>query len=222
MINVNDLKEKFILPVYKDAYNSDKPYIVIKGGGCSGKSYFVTSMLILDTFSEKRNSSLIVAKDLETFHPKMDQIGMVLNDMGIRDLFDFDRREGVLKNKETGNKVRVSRIEDDKNYIYAAGADKVWFDDASMFSDSEVKKIDRITKSKCQIIFTLNPIISGCVPWLISTFFESEYTEDNYTLSTTYKDNPFVAEDMARTLESFKNTSEYYYKTYCLGEFVAL
>ena len=82
MINVNDLKEKFILPAYKDAYNSNKPYIVIKGGGCSGKSYFVTSMLILDTFSEKRNSSLIMAIDTETLHPKMDQIEMVLNELG--------------------------------------------------------------------------------------------------------------------------------------------
>lgn len=221
MINVNDLKEKFILPVYKDAYSSDKPYIVIKGGGCSGKSYFVTSMLILDTFSEKRNSSLIVVRD-ETLHPKRDQIEMVLNDMGIRDSFDFDKREGVLKNKETGNKIRISDIEDGRTYTYAAGADKVWLDDASMFSEADVKKIDRITKTKCQIIFTFNPIASGCVPWLISTFFESEYTEDNCTLSTTYKDNPRTTEDMAKTLESFKNTSEFYYKTYCLGEFVEL
>lgn len=222
MINVNDLKDKFILPVYKDAYNSDKPYIVIKGGGCSGKSYFVTSMLILDTFSEKRNSSLIVVTDTETLHTKMDQIEMVLNDMGIRGSFDFNKIEGVLKNKETGNKVRISKIEDGRNYTYAAGADKVWFDDASMFSEVDVKKIDRITKAKCQIIFTFNPISSGCVPWLISTFFESEYTEDNCTLSTTYKDNPHTTEDMAKILESFKSTSEFYYKTYCLGEFVEL
>lgn len=70
------------------------------------------------------------------------------------------------------------------------------------------------TREYQQIILTFNPI--SIQHWLKKRFFDRRDPRARVHEST-YRDNRFLDAAAIRTLESFKETDEYYYQVYCLG-----
>ena len=73
--------------------------------------------------------------------------------------------------------------------------------------------------TKKQIVISFNPIDIN--HWLKKRFFDR--TDDNIEIfHSTYKNNDFLDDDYKKLLESYKETDEYYYNVYCLGQWGVL
>ena len=66
-----------------------------------------------------------------------------------------------------------------------------------------------------QIILSFYPV--SITHWLKKRFFDTA-EERARTHESTYKDNRFLDDEAIRTLEGFRDTDEYYYMVYCLGQ----
>lgn len=67
-----------------------------------------------------------------------------------------------------------------------------------------------------QIYLMFNPISRA--NWCYNYWFKNK-TDDSLIIHSTYKQNKFLTQDYINTLENLINSSEAYYKIYCLGEF---
>ena len=95
----------------------------------------------------------------------------------------------------------------------------IWIEEASELLEGDFNQLDiRLrgeTKYYKQIILSFNPV--NIMHWLKRRFFDKR--DDNaVTHHSTYKDNKFLDAESIRVLENFKDTDEYYYTVYCLGQ----
>jgi phage terminase large subunit len=68
-------------------------------------------------------------------------------------------------------------------------------------------------KSKKQMLLSFNPI--NIQHWIKGHFIDSGLATVCFS---TYKDNKFLTDDDRKALEDLKNSDEYVYRVYCLGE----
>lgn len=94
----------------------------------------------------------------------------------------------------------------------------IWIEEASELLEGDFNQLDIRLRGETpyykQIIITFNPV--SITHWLKHRFFDQS---DARTLvhESTYRDNRFLDDEARRTLESFRETDEYYYTVYCLG-----
>lgn len=67
------------------------------------------------------------------------------------------------------------------------------------------------------MVLSFNPV--NITHWIKRHFIDSGLATVCFS---TYKDNKFLSEDDRKTLEDFKETDEYYYEVYCLGQWGTL
>lgn len=203
------------LPLYVD----HKRYLVLMGGGGSGKSIFAGRKIIERAVTEPGHRFLVCRKVAKTLRESCFQ-------QLIAQISDHYPKAGAKINK-TDMKISFPN----RSEILFAGLDDVeklksiynltgiWIEEASELLETDFNQLDiRLrgeTKYYKQIIVTFNPV--SILHWLKARFFDK--ADDRVTTHrSTYKDNRFLDADSIRTLESFKDTDEYYYTVYCLGE----
>lgn len=96
----------------------------------------------------------------------------------------------------------------------------IWVEEATETQEADINQLKvrlRGGKSKKQMVLSFNPI--NVNHWIKGHFIDSGLATE---VHSTYKDNKFLTEDDRRTLESFKDTDEYYYHVYCLGQWGVL
>ena len=95
----------------------------------------------------------------------------------------------------------------------------IWIEEASEVTEQEFNQLDirlrTVFPQYLQMILTFNPI--SITHWLKRRFFDQKDPRAT-THRSTYRDNRFLTEEAARTLEAFRDTDPYYYQVYCLGE----
>ena len=95
----------------------------------------------------------------------------------------------------------------------------MWIEEASEINQADFHQLDLrlrgATKYYKQIIFTFNPVDIN--HWLKKRFFDVPYNNVT-THHSVYKDNRFLDDEAKKVLESYKDSDEYYYTVYCLGE----
>lgn len=203
------------MPLYADTHR----YLVLKGGGGSGKSIFAGRKIIERCISEDNHRILVCRKVARTLrescfqqlrqqlseaYPEI-QVTINQSDMGI--YFPHNRSRILFAGLDDVEKLKS---------IYAITG--IWIEEASELLESDFDQLDiRLrgeTRYYKQIILSFNPI--SITHWLKRRFFDDP--PKTATLSeTTYKDNRFIDDEAKRVLEAFKNTDPYYYDVYCLG-----
>ncbi len=96
----------------------------------------------------------------------------------------------------------------------------IWVEEATETQEADINQLKvrlRGGRSKKQMVLSFNPI--NVNHWIKGHFIDSGLATE---VHSTYKDNKFLTEDDRRTLESFKDTDEYYYHVYCLGQWGVL
>lgn len=210
-----DSNNKAFLPLFFDQHR----YLVLKGGGGSGKSIFAGRKILERVTTEPGHRWLVVRKVATTirescFAQLIGQIAQYYPDCGAK----------VNKSDQTisfpnGSKILTFGLDDREKLKSIYDITGIWIEEASELEEADFNQLDIRLRTEfpyyLQIILSFNPI--SITHWLKKRFFDRKNPLATVHEST-YKDNRFLTKEAIRTLEDFKDTDPYYYMVYCLGQ----
>lgn len=201
--------------IYKECLERPERYLVLKGGAASGKTYFASTLIVTRTLEEKCNATIIRANKEDHRYSTFANILERIKEMDVEHLFEINKTTNSIFCIENGSKIMFTSPDDLGIYSKLKRASRIWIEEATEITAKQFQMIDGFIDVNSQIIMTFNPISK--YHWIKERFFDNT-DDDAYTVSTTSKDNPKVAQSIIDVLEGFKKTSPYHHQVYCLGE----
>ena len=211
---LKETNNETFLPLFFDEHR----YLVLKGGGGSGKSIFAGRKVLERCTTEPGHRVLVCRKVARTirescFAQLCGQVAEFYPDSGYR-IYKGDMKI-VFAN---GSEIIFAGLDDVEKLKSIYDITMIWIEEASELDQGDFNQLDIRLRTKfpfyLQIILSFNPI--SITHWLKKRFFDKKDPRARVHEST-YKDNRFLSEEAIRTLEAFKETDEYYYMVYCLG-----
>lgn len=208
--------ETFI-PLFFDEHR----FLVLKGGGGSGKSIFAGRKILERVTSEPGHRILVCRKVDKTIREScFEQLKAQALEFYSEHLERVPRGKSSdmhLKFKN-GSEILFSGLDNVEKLKSIYNITGIWIEEASELEEKDFNQLDiRLrgeTKYYKQIIITFNPISIN--HWLKKRFWDNA-DKRALTHESTYKDNRFLDEEAKKVLEAFKDIDEYYYMVYCLG-----
>ena len=209
-------------PLFADEHR----YLVLMGGGGSGKSIFAGRKVLERVTSESGHRYLVVRKVAKTlrescFRQLVSQAyqyyrGALAEEHPIN-------RSDMRMRFSNGSEIIFAGLDDVEKLKSIYGVTGIWIEEASELLESDFNQLDIRLRGESpyykQIILSFNPV--SITHWLKRRFFDINDLRAR-THRSTYLDNRFLpAEDIA-TLLSFKDSDPYYYTVYALGEWGTL
>ena len=206
------------LPLYFDRHR----YLVLKGGGGSGKSIFAGRKVLERAATEPGHRVLVcrkVARSIRKscFDQLKDQAYTYYADQ-IAFIPKGENSDMYIRFKN-GSVIFFSGLDDTEKLKSIFDITMIWIEEASELQEADFNQLDIRLRTDfpyyLQMIISFNPV--SITHWLKKRFFDRK---DPRALvhESTYKDNRFLTEEAVRTLEAFRDTDEYYYMVYCLGQ----
>ena len=200
------------LPLFFDEHR----FLVLCGGGGSGKSIFAGRKVLERVTSEPGHLCRKVAKTLRQscFAQLVQQAREHYPDSGL----SVNQSDMVMK-FGNGSMVLFSGLDDVEKLKSIYNVTGIWIEEASELEEADLNQLDirlrGVTPYYQQIILSFNPI--SAQHWLKKRFFDRNDRRAT-THRSTYHDNRFLPPESIQTLEDFKDTDPYYYQVYCLGQ----
>lgn len=203
------------MPLYED----ERRYLVLKGGGGSGKSIFAGRKILERCVSEPKHRFLVCRKVARTlrescFAQLRGQIAEHYPNAGA-----VVAKGDLRISFPNGSEILFAGLDDVEKLKSIYDITGIWIEEASELLESDFNQLDIRLRTKCpyylQIILTFNPV--SITHWLKARFFDRPDPRASVH-ETTYKDNRFLGEEAIQTLEAFRDTDPYYYQVYCLGQ----
>ncbi|MEX2395883.1 MAG: PBSX family phage terminase large subunit [Balneolales bacterium] len=198
-------------------------YLVLVGGGGSGKSVFSAQKVITRMLSEKNHRFLVLRKVAKTLRESVYQeLRGVIHAWGLEKLFKIHKGDLYIK-CINGNEILFAGLDDVEKLKSISGVTGIWIEESSEITVDDYNQLDiRLrgqTTNYKQMIISFNPIDVN--HWLKKEFFDHR-KKNATTIHSTYKDNRFLDDEAKQVLESFKHSDPYYYQVYALGEWGVL
>lgn len=197
-------------------------FLVLKGGGGSGKSIFAGRKILERVTNEPGHRYLVVRKVAKTLRESCfeqlkkqayeyyaDQIAFIPKGKGSDMYIRF----------KNGSEILFAGLDDVEKLKSIFDITGIWIEEASELEEGDFNQLDIRLRTEfpfyLQMILTFNPI--SITHWLKKRFFDTK--DPRATVhESTYKDNRFLTPEARITLEAFRETDEYYYTVYCLGQ----
>lgn len=208
-------------------YCCQKRYLVLMGGGGSGKSIFAGQKLLHRLVYEPGHRFLVCRKIARTLQEScVAQLLRQIGGMGLPEFetsnFLYSKSESKLIYLPNRNEILFSGLDDPEKIKSIYGLTGVWIEEATELSEADFTQLDIRLRGESayykQIILSFNPI--SVTHWLKRRFFDRKDPQCK-TLVTTYKDNRFLDKAQKQVLERFAHTDPYHYAVYCLGQWGA-
>jgi len=204
-------------PAFFPLFFDEHRYLVLKGGGGSGKSIFAGQKVIERCMDEPGHRMLVCRKVARTLRDScFAQLIGQCSEVGAGVKIN---RSDMALTFPNGSVILFAGLDDVEKLKSIYNVTGIWIEEASELLESDFNQLDiRLrgqTEHYKQIILSFNPISIN--HWLKRRFFD-QTDERVRTSETTYKDNKFLDAENIRVLESYKDTDEYYYTVYCLGQ----
>lgn len=223
MINI-EISKKVFNECYLPYLENDDRYLVLFGGGSSGKSYFIVQKYIYKILKQKMNLLVIRQTGNTNRNSTFALFKQVIRKWNLSKYFKINESDLRIKNTLNGNEIIFSGLDDSeklKSVTFSSGElTDIWVEEATECLEADINQLKvrlRGGKSKKQIILSFNPVSIN--HWIKKHFIDSKLAT---ILHTTYKDNKFLSEEDTKVLEAFKETDPYYYQVYCLGQWGVL
>lgn len=186
----------------------DKRIVVAQGGSRSGKTFNILIYWIYKLLQEEKKTLSIVRKTLPALkNSVLKDLIQVLEMFGIYDPTKLHKQEGYY---QLGTNVINWFSVDEPQKLRGSKRDYLYCNEANELSIEDWNQL--IFRTTDKVILDLNPSEITC--WV----YELEKRDDCYYFKTTWKDNPFVDENIIKELESLKYKDENLYRIYTLGE----
>lgn len=203
------------IPLFADTHR----FLVLKGGGGSGKSIFAGRKILERAVSEPGHRFLVCRKVGKTIRNScFEQLKGQLSQFYSHVRYKVNESDMRIE-FANGSKILFSGLDDVEKLKSIYNITGIWIEEATELLESDFNQLNiRLrgeTKYYKQIIITFNPV--SIKHWLKKRFFD-RHDPDATVHESTYLDNRFLPEEDKRTLENFKNTDLYYYMVYCLGQ----
>ena len=213
--NLRETSNETFLPLFENTSR----YLVLKGGGGSGKSVFAGRKLLERCVSEPGHRFLVCRKVARTlrescFAQLRGQLAQHYPGAGAV------VHRGELKLRfPNGSEILFAGLDDVEKLKSIYDITGIWIEEASELLERDFNQLDIRLRTQSpyylQMILTFNPV--SATHWLKARFFDR--TDPRATVhESTYKDNRFLTQEAVRTLEAFRDTDRYYYTVYCLGQ----
>lgn len=215
------------LPLFWDEHR----YLVLKGGGGSGKSIFAGRKVLERVTTEPGHRYLVCRKVGRTLREScFEQLKSQAYEFYADEIAYIPKGKGgdMTMRFRNGSEILFSGLDDVEKLKSIYNVTGIWIEEASEVAERDFNQLDIRLRTKfpyyLQIILTFNPI--SIQHWLKKRFFDfdikdpekrREARERTRTHESTYRDNRFLEGEAVRTLEAFRETDEYYYQVYALG-----
>lgn len=225
MKNIIVKKEMFSPKFFPLLRNYKDRVILLHGGGASGKSYFAFQRAVIKSMSEPNRKTLICRKTLvECRRSCWEDVKRTLNQFQIWDDCEVNKSELTIK-LPNGSLFLFMGLDDFSKIKSIPDINDIIVEECTDISLDDFSELKHRTrgkgKLKNQIVMMMNPVSKA--NWTYSYFFKGECKERDCLLChSTYKDNPFVSEEIIQVYEDYKETNPLFYAIYCLGEFGSL
>ena len=203
------------LPLFFDRHR----YLVLCGGGGSGKSIFAGRKVLERVTTERGHRWLVCRKVARTlrdscFAQLRGQLAEHFPASGAK--INASELRIVFPN---GSEILFAGLDDVEKLKSIYDVTGIWIEEASEITREDFNQLDiRLrgeTRYYKQIILSFNPV--SITHWLKRRFFDVPDPRAR-THRSTYRDNRFLDAEAVGTLEAFRDTDPYYYQVYCLGE----
>ncbi len=215
------------LPLFWDEHR----YLVLKGGGGSGKSIFAGRKVLERVTTEPGHRWLVCRKVGRTLREScFEQLKNQAYEFYGEEIAHMPRGKGgdMTMRFRNGSEILFTGLDDVEKLKSIYNVTGIWIEEASEVLERDFNQLDIRLRTKfdyyLQIILSFNPI--SVQHWLKKRFFDFEIKdpqerrramERTRTHESTYRDNRFLEPEAVRTLEGFRETDEYYYQVYALG-----
>ncbi len=206
-------------PAFLPLFFDEHRYLVLCGGGGSGKSIFAGRKVLERVTAEKGHRWLVCRKVARTlrdscFAQLRGQLAAHYPGSGVK-INTSDMRM-VFPN---GSEILFAGLDDVEKLKSIYDITGIWVEEASEITEADFNQLDIRLRTDfpqyLQMILSFNPI--SITHWLKRRFFDKPDPRAT-THRSTYKDNRFLTAEAVATLEAFKDKDPYYYQVYCLGE----
>ena len=197
--------------IFEELLKSDelgKRIVVAQGGSRSGKTFNILIYWIYKLLQEDKKTLTIVRKTLPSLkNSVLKDLVEVLELFGMYDPSKFHKQEGYY---ELGTNIINWVSVDEPQKIRGMKRDYLYCNEANELKIEDWNQL--IFRTSDKVICDLNP--SELSSWV----YDLEQRDDCYFFKSTWRDNPFVDDNIIKELESLKEKDENLYRIYNLGE----
>lgn len=237
------MSELLINPTYMPYLNKPHFLQIFYGGASSGKSFFITDKIVIDTLQGCnwlccRNVANTIRRSI------FNEIVKSISSMDLMEHFSINKSEMVITCKANYKQILFAGLDDPekiKSITPQNGVlERVFIEEATEIKREAYLQLKKRLRGKTEhskhIIMAFNPILKS--HWIYQDFFKewqddsTHFESENYgatdnkkgtsicILKTTYKDNIFLTQDDIDLLEN--ETDPYFYQVYTKGDFGVL
>lgn len=201
-------------------------YLVLCGGGGSGKSEFAGRKLFYRSKTEGRHRWLVMRKIRRTLQDSViEVVRSILAENNVVHDYNKSDRKIVFAGPGGMNEFIFEGMDDPEKIKSIKGITGVWLEETTEFSRDEFLQIDLRLREPGppyhQIIMSFNPVEAEA-PWLKEMFFDK--TDPNaFVHNSTVDDNPIesVRAEYRKRLDDLRDKDDAFFKIYRLGQWAA-
>lgn len=181
------LKELVENDIYIPLLENKSRFLVLYGGGGSGKSVFAAHKLVLRTVGERGHKFLALRKVGDTVKDSIfAELQAATEDLGLVDEFQVNKTDRTFTHWLTGNQILCKGLDDPKKIKSIKGITGVWMEEATDFEEIDLEQLNiRIRGEKenyIQYIISFNPVDED--HWLKKRFFDTPQPDTTICHST--------------------------------------
>ena len=182
-------------PIYAKTVNSRAKIKVHEGGSSSSKTVSILQYLMVESFRENNALYTVTRSTVPNLKrgPIQDWTGLVLPGANVTKSFKANKADHTWANLQTGTRIEFVAL-DDEQKARGPRRNRLFMNEANEIPLSTAKQLMRRTSD--ETIIDYNPSL---IHWWIDT--EIIPRDDCELFHSTYKDNPFLTDDLTREIE---------------------
>lgn len=215
------VKELFENDIYIPLLEDRKRFLILYGGGGSGKSVFAAHKIILRTVGELGHKFLALRKVGDTVKDSIfAELEAATADLGVSQEFRVNKTDRTFTHLLTGNQILCKGLDDAKKVKSIKGITGMWLEEATDFEEDDLDQLNiRIRGEKpnyVQYIYSFNPISEDneTVKRFVTV---ATLPANTHVIHTTHEDNLFLTKEDRQVLYDLKEKNPLFYDVYCLG-----